>query len=114
MQTITHGSKNLFYSLELYPITEKITLATGTYSEGDLVEYDSVNNNFIKCTTAANIYGVITDSIIINADNTKGLVYKTGIFNKNAINLESGVAFEDLKTPARQLQIYFKDIKGGE
>lgn len=103
-----HKRKNIKGSLEFPFLTEKVKFEVGTYSEGEIVEWDSVGLVVKKCTDPTKIFGVVTDDITIDVSTTQGTVYVTGVFNLNGIVKSDSVAVAALKENGRKLSLFFK------
>ena len=103
-----HKRKNIKSSLEFPFLTEKVKFEAGTYSEGEIVEWDSVASTVKKCTDPTKMFGVVTDDITIDATTTQGTVYITGVFNLNGITKDDSVTVAALKENGRKLSLYFR------
>ncbi|MDR3258229.1 MAG: hypothetical protein LBT51_01265 [Fusobacteriaceae bacterium] len=85
--------------------TERITLAAGTYAEGEVIELTA--GVYQKIATVGNFFGIVAEPTVINASNTKATVYITGKFNGDALVFTT-VTLANLKLPARHLGIIIK------
>lgn len=103
-----HKRKNIKGSLEFPFLTEKVKFEAGTYSEGEIVEWDSANSTVKKCTDPTKIFGVVTDDITIDVSTTHGTVYITGVFNLKGIIKDDSVTVAALKENGRKLSLYFR------
>ena len=103
-----HKRKNIKGSLEFPFLTEKVKFEAGTYSEGEIVEWDSAASTVKKCTDPTKMFGVVTDDITIDTTTTQGTVYITGVFNLNGITKDDSVTVAALKENGRKLSLYFR------
>jgi hypothetical protein len=104
--SVIHGRPNLKAGVIEDFETERITLAAGTYAEGEVIELTSTGV-YKKIATAATFYGIVAEATVIDANNTKATVYITGKFNGSALVFTT-VTLAAIKSPARHLGIIIK------
>ena len=97
-----HETSNLKRDLQFPFYTEKVEFEAGEYKMGDLVEMSA--GKVKKLTTAAEIYGVVTDDFKADTNNKKSTVYLTGSFNEKFVNF-NGKDKTEVKKAARKLLI---------
>lgn len=99
-----HKALNLKAGYQVGFLTEKIKMKAGTYSQGELIEFDTVTGKGGACTTATKFYGVATDNVTLE-EGAEMTVYITGVFNSRAI--VKTIELKEIKELARKLNIYF-------
>lgn len=75
--------------------TQPLTVFTGTYVRGEVVELDAANSRLTKLTTEANAHAIITEDITLTAP-TVIPVYIAGDFNEDAVDV-NGADLTDTK-----------------
>lgn len=102
------SSSNLVYGLNEFPrVTDRVAVATGTYKEGEVLEYDKTTSKYIKLATAENAAVIVLEDSEVKTTE-KILVYFTGVFNEKELILKAGITAAEIKEPLRAKSIFLK------
>lgn len=102
------SSSNLVYGLNEFPrVTDRVAVATGTYKEGEVLEYDKATSKYIKLATAENAAVIVLEDIEVKTSE-KALVYFTGVFNEKELILKTGITTTEIKETLRAKSIFLK------
>lgn len=95
----------LFAASQIMPVVaDEITVAkAGVVKRGTLLTVAGV-----VATAAADVYGVLAETVDTTDAAKKAPVYLTGEFNENALIVGGSISVADCKTAARKLGIFIK------
>ncbi|MDR1831604.1 MAG: hypothetical protein LBQ97_02580 [Fusobacteriaceae bacterium] len=103
--SVVHTPDNLIAGLIIPQYKVRIPVANGTYSRGDALQ--KTGGIVGALATASNFYAVAAEDKVVDAQNTKLLVYLSGQFTTSEVNFGS-VEAADVVDVARGFQIYFE------